>query len=288
MSEIVFVSEGDVLLPKLLKMLDTSWLKVLTFFGVWSVIWLPIAFVVSRSIAIAPDKPLIPKQKLILLASLYLLSPIVLGWKIKVENLSFTSLGLSLQIDIFLSILLGLIIGLVSLIIVFALESVFNLVSWRWNHSKQLLSLLLPILALSLFVSVVEESIFRGYVFSTLVDDYPIWFAATISSLIFASLHLIWERKETLPQIPGLWLMGMILVGARTVDRGSLGLAIGLHASWIWGLTCIDSAQLLTYTKEDSWLTGFNRQPLAGIAGISCLIITGFVLWLTASSNLLV
>ena len=288
MSEIVLIDKDYVLLPKLLKMLDRSWLKVFTFFGVWAVIWLPIALAISKASGQKLGKTLIPKQKLILLASLYFLSPIVLTWKIKVENISFESLGLSLQPIILVHILLGLFVGLGSLIIIFAIESAFNLVSWHWERKQQLVSLLLPILLLSLFISVVEESIFRGYVLNTLADDYSYGIAAIISSIVFALLHLIWERKETLPQIPGLWLMGMILVAAKAIDRSSLGLAIGLHASWIWGLTCIDSAQLLTYKNKDSWLTGLNQQPLAGIAGISCLVVTGLVLWLTANSSLLI
>lgn len=264
-------------------MFDTSWLKVCSFLGIWTIVWLPIAFVVSQLIDWRPDQVLIPKQKLILLLSLYLLSPIVLCWKIRVEDLSFASLGLSLQPNTLLSILLGLLFSLLSLIVIFVVESIFNLISWQWSHSKQLLALFVPILALSLLISIIEESIFRGYIFSTLLTDYHGWIAAAISSLIFSLLHLVWDRKETWLQIPGLWLMGMILVGARIINNGSLGLAIGLHAGWIWGLTCIDSAQLLTYRQKNSWLTGFNQQPLAGIAGISCLILTGFMLWLTSS-----
>ena len=269
-------------------MLDTSWLKVFTFFGVWAVIWLPIALAISKVIGWQLGKTLIPKQKLILLASLYFLSPIVLIWKIQIENISLARLGLSFQPTILVHILLGIVIGLSSLIIVFILESAFSLVSWHWHCKQQLFSLLLPILLLSLFISIVEESIFRGYVLSTLASDYSYEIAAIVSSFIFALLHLIWERKETLPQIPGLWLMGTILVAARTVDGGSLGLPIGLHASWIWGLTCIDSAQLITYKNKNSWLTGLNQQPLAGIAGISCLTIAGLILWLTANNSLLI
>ncbi|MCC0175733.1 CPBP family intramembrane metalloprotease [Waterburya agarophytonicola K14] len=261
-------------------MFDTSWLKVFTFFVVWAVIWLPIAIVISRFLDWQPGKILTPQQKLILLGSLYLLSPIVFLWKIESERFSFASLGFSFQPNLLVSMLSGLALSLISLIIIFVLESIFDLVSWHWERSKQLFSLILPILALSLFISVIEEVIFRGYIFNTFVEDYPCWFAATISSLIFASLHLIWERKETLPQIPGLWLMGMILVGARLIDDGNISLAIGLHGGWIWGLTCIDSAGLLSYKQQHSWLTGINRQPLAGIAGISCLIITGLALWL--------
>ncbi|MDJ0592577.1 MAG: CPBP family intramembrane metalloprotease [Pleurocapsa sp. MO_226.B13] len=266
-----------------LKMFDTSWLKVCAFFGVWTIIWLPIALIVSRLIDWQPGKNLMPKQKLILLASLYLLTPLILVWKIKVENLSWASLGLSLQPNISISILLGLAVSLVSLAMVFSLESIFNLVDWHWENSKQLYLLLLPILALSLAIGLIEELVFRGYVFSTLVKDYSYWFAATASSIIFAVLHLIWEQKKTIPQLPGLWLMGMILVGARLIDNGSIGLALGLHAGWIWGLTCMDSAELLSYNSKNSWLTGIDRQPLAGVAGIFCLVFTGLVLLLMAN-----
>ena len=265
-------------------MLDTSWLKVFTFFGVWAVVWLPIAFIVSRLIDWQPNKTLNPQQKLVLLASLYILTPVVLGWKMKVESLSFANLGLSLNSNIFVSIVLGLVIAFLSLFIVFSLESALNLVSWHFSNLQQLLTLFLPILLLGLAISLIEESIFRGYVFTTLVQDNSYWLAATVSSIIFALLHLIWEQKETFPQLPGLWLMGMILIGARLFNNGNIGLAIGLHAGWICGLTCIDSAQLLTYKQENSLLTGINQQPLAGVAGILCLIITGLIMWLRVNS----
>ena len=266
-------------------MFDTSWLKVSTFFGVWTVVWLPIAVVISRLISWQPDKTLTPKQKLILLGSLYLLSPIVLNWQIGATNLSLESLGWSFQPHIFIPIISGLFLSLISLIIIFGLESWLNLIDWHWFEYPKLISSLIPILVLSLFISAIEELIFRGYVFQVFAEDYPNLCAAAISSLIFALLHLIWERKETIPQVPGLWLMGMVLVGARIVDSNNLNLAIGLHAGWIWGLTCIDSANLLTYKQENSWITGLNRQPLAGIAGILCLLLVGSILWFLALSR---
>jgi uncharacterized protein len=126
----------------------------------------------------------------------------------------------------------------------------------------------------------VEEVIFRGYIFITLLADNSFWLAAIASSMIFAGLHLIWERKQTLPQLPGLWLMGMVLVAARILTNDTLYLAIGLHGGWIWGLTCIDSANLLTYKYPNHWFTGLNQQPLAGMAGILCLILTGLGIWI--------
>ena len=268
-------------------MLDTSWLKLLAFFGLWAAIWLPIAGAIIQFIDWQPGQPLIPQHKLILLASLYILSPGIVAWKIKVESLSFADLGLSPTANILVSILLGLTISLASVIVIFSLESTFNLVSWRWQNFEALLSLFLPILFLSLSISFVEEVIFRGYVFSTLKSDRSFWLAATISSIIFALLHLIWERKQTLPQIPGLWLMGMVLIAAKILNGDSIYLAIGLHAGWIWSLTCIDSAQLVTYNYQHHWITGVNQQPLAGFAGLFCLAVTGLGLWAIASYKLL-
>ena len=268
-------------------MLDTSWIKLLTFFGLWAAIWLPIAGGIIKFIDWQPGQPLIPQHKLILLASLYILIPGIIAWKMRVESLSFTNLGLSPAGDILPSILLGLAISLTSVIIVFSLESAFSLVNWRWQNFKALWSLSLPILVLSLSISFIEELIFRGYVFSTLLIDRSYWLAAIISSAIFALLHLIWERKQTLPQIPGLWLMGMILIAAKTVNADSIYLAIGLHAGWIWSLTCVDSAQLISYSDRDRWITGVNQQPLAGFAGLFCLAITGLSLWAIANYRLL-
>lgn len=262
-------------------MLSTSLLKVVVFFGVWAIVWLPVAFSVAYLISWQPSQPLTTRQKLILLASLYILVPVILWWKITTEGLSFAELGLIWQLDILKSLGLGLFLSLAGLGITFSLESFLGLITWRWQNSKLLISLIVPILFLGLGISLVEELVFRGYVFSTLRIEYSDLLTATISSIIFALLHLIWERKATIPQIPGLWLMGMVLVQARLLDHNSLGLAWGLHTGWIWGLSCLDSAQLITYTaKEKSWITGIYHQPLAGVAGIFCLMITGFTLWL--------
>lgn len=261
-------------------MLDTSWLQILAFFGLWTICWLPIAYLISKLIHWELSQPLTPQQKIVLLLSLYTLVPIVLGWKITTKNLSLAELGLGTDCNILTSIFLGLVISLSSLIIIFICESALNLVVWHRENFKNLLPLLLPIFGLSILISLIEESVFRGYIFSTLLVDNYLWLAAISSSIIFALLHLIWERKNTAPQIPGLCLMGMVLLGARFINQDHIYLAIGLHAGWIWGLTCIDSAELLVYRHQNHWFTGVNQQPLAGLAGITCLLITSFSLQL--------
>lgn len=268
-----------MLLSSLINLLGTSWFKILTFIGVWGIIWLPIALLTSRLINWQPKESPTPQQKLILLASLYILAPVIIVWKIKAESLSIGNLGLSLFPSNLWYVLLGLGVSIFSLILIFVLESAGNLITWHWQNFQQVMTLLLPILILSLLISLVEEVIFRGYIFTTLLSDRSVLVAAIASSLIFAVLHLIWDRKETIPQLPGLWLMGMVLVAARVLTNDTIYFSLGLHAGWIWGLTCIDSANLLSYKHQNHWFTGIKQQPLAGIAGILCMLGTGFAIW---------
>ena len=75
--------------------------------------------------------------------------------------------------------------------------------------------------------------------------------------------------------------MGMVLTLARVTDNGSLGIAIGLHAGWIWGITIVDTAKLIKPTqKVPEWITGIAEKPLAGAAGILLLLTTGTLLFL--------
>jgi membrane protease YdiL (CAAX protease family) len=254
--------------------------KVGLFLLVWAIAWLPIALVLSRWVQWRPLQPVTPQQKLPLLASLYLLAPLLVGLALNLENSTWADCGLAWRSQLALSLLLGLGLGLGGLTLVFTIEWALGWVQWHPENYQRLRSLLLPLLGVGLWVGVTEELVFRGFFINELVQTYGLVMAAVLSSLIFALLHLLWEQQETLPQLPGLWLMGMVLAGARWVDGGSLGLAWGIHAAWIWGLSCLDAADLMSYTAKGSpWLTGFNGQPLAGIAGLACLLGTGACLW---------
>lgn len=267
----------------------TPLFRIIAFFLVWVGCWLPLAIPTAMALNWHPPKPLAASQKLPLLASLYLLAPLLLWGVAWVEGASFSNYGLLWNPSVLVSLGLGLGLSVLSLTIVFGIEWALGWINWQQSNWKELGSIWLPILLLGLWIGGTEELIFRGFLVNELTRgefnqlfhaaNPNFWVAAAISSLIFALLHLVWEIRETLPQVPGLWLMGMILVLARACDGGSLGLAWGLHAGWIWGMASIDSAQLITYTgKGSAWFTGLAEKPLAGLAGIVCLLGTAAVL----------
>lgn len=265
--------------------------KIIFFFSTWVCLWLPVAIVLAIVLKWNPPQPL-GNKKLPLLASLYLIVPFILWATTWIENTSFANWGWDWQPTVLMSLLRGLGLGIVSLVILFGLqltagwielkiseistktgEKTINLLALILNHSS------LVTLLLALWISATEELIFRGYLQTILQQDYSVLIAAAIASLIFAIAHLVWEAKETLPQLPGLWLMGMVLTLARIADNGSLGLAIGIHTAWIWGITTLDTAQAMNPTdKVPEWITGIAAKPLAGAAGILLLIATATIL----------
>jgi membrane protease YdiL (CAAX protease family) len=271
--------------------------KIILFFSTWIVLWLPAAIVLAIALKWHPPQPL-GNKKLPLLASLYVIVPFILWATSWSENTSFANWGWDWQPAVLMSLMRGLGLGIISLVILFGLqltagwldiqksetsnetgEKKINLWTLIFNPAS-LLTLLL-----ALWISATEELIFRGCLQTILQQDYSVLIAAAIASFIFAIAHLIWAAKETLPQLPGLWLMGMVLTLARIADNGSLGLAIGIHAAWIWGITTVDTEGAINPTgRAPEWITGIAAKPLAGAAGILLLLATATLLGLTQIS----
>lgn len=258
---------------------------VIAFFIVWVGCWLPVAALIAFVFKWQSSKGLQPEQKLPLLVSLYLFAPFVLWGASWLTNTPFSNYGFIRNISTLYSLGFGLALGVLSIAVVFSGQLLLGWCSFQWSNFKLVRNVLLPILLVALFVGGIEELVFRGFLFTELSQDNSVWVAALISSSIFALLHLVWEQKETAPQLPGLWFMGMVLVLARFVDGGSLGLAWGLHAGWVWAIATLDTAHLIHYTgKVSDWVTGKNQKPLAGVAGIVCLLLTVGIIWIFSAN----
>lgn len=271
--------------------------KIILFFSTWIVVWLPAAIVLAIALKWHPPQPL-GNKKLPLLASLYVIVPFILWATSWIENTSFANWGWDLQPVVLMSLMRGLGLGIISLVILFGLQLTAGWLDLKksetstetgekkinfWTLILNPASLLTLLLAL--WISATEELIFRGCLQTILQQDYSVLIAAAIASFIFAIAHLIWAAKETLPQLPGLWLMGMVLTLARIADNGSLGLAIGIHAAWIWGITTVDTEGAINPTgRAPEWITGIAAKPLAGAAGILLLLATATLLFLTQIS----
>lgn len=260
-------------------------LKILAFFTIWFLVWLPIAIPLAWRFQWRPFAPLPIAQKLPLVLSLYAIVPFLLWGVIHLENTSPQVYGLVWSLAELGSLIAGVSLGVGGAGLLFGLESVLGWVEWQPIALKSIVPTLLLLLGLGLIIGAIEESVFRGFLLTQFQQQYSDGLAAVISSLIFAFLHLIWEGKQAGPQLPGLGLMGLVLVLARWVDEGNLGLAWGLHAGWVWAMASLDAAQVIRPRDDRSddrspvWLTGFAGQPLAGGMGLLMLLLTGSILW---------
>ena len=279
--------------------------QIITFFTIWLVAWLPLAVPLSIRVGWKPFTPSPVNQKLPLLACLYFLIPFLLPLFTMQIGGTFEAYGFNINPSFCFSLIFGLGIGVFGMILLFALELVLGWVVWQeplvTEQSKSTpsfptqkfvpdsitqvikkVSTIIPILLLALWVSITEEIVFRGFLLHQLQLIYTPWVAAALASSLFALLHLIWDAGSTVvPQLPGLWLMGMVLTMARWLDGNNLGLACGLHGGWVWVIASLDSLQSLKYSGQVSpWVTGWRRNPIAGMMGITFLVVTGIGMYL--------
>lgn len=70
-----------------------------------------------------------------------------------------------------------------------------------------------------------------------------------------------------------------MLAQAKVWNQNKLGLSLGLHAGWVWGITWVNNLAWIEYTgKASEWLTGIGGNPLAGLMGLFFLVGTFLVL----------
>ncbi len=246
-----------------------------TFFLIWLLLWMPIAIPLLIRFKWHPFAPFTPAQKLPLLATLYPIAPLLLWGFAALHQHSFEVYGWRGQPQFFLAIAFGLVIASGGLGLLFGLQYWRGWVQWQTALNSAWVQAMPLSFGIGLWVSATEEFVFRGFLFNQWVTVLPFWGAAIAASLIFALLHLLWDRQDTVPQLPGLWLMGMVLVLARWANDGALGLAIGLHAGWVGGMISLDTAGILsTRDRAPTWFIGIRQQPLAGVGGIVLLLLT--------------
>lgn len=162
----------------------------------------------------------------------------------------------------------GILLGFASSIAIALIPILLGAREWIPHHPlSEWATFFLGAVSAAIVVALIEETLFRGFLFGLLRRDVVWRWAAVISSFIFASLHFLDQRPQIndiswssgftaipmlihdfssdpywLPQFCNLILSGMIMCGLwqRT---GNLYCSIGVHAGWIF---CIKINMFLT------------------------------------------
>jgi len=188
----------------------------------------------------------------------------------------FKSYGLVFSRTNFYFLVKGLVIGFISNWLLFAVESLFGWVSFQ-SPSLPLPQLLTEGFISAIGIGLAEELFFRGFLLWELERDFSLTFSASLNALIFAILHFIKPLPEvirTSVTFPALVILGYILVLGKRSHLNLLGISIGIHSGLVWGYYIINVGQMVKYKDiVPQWVTGIDQNPIAGIMGISFLLI---------------
>lgn len=242
-------------------------------------LWLPVAIPVQ--LFLSHDPNLVTILTMGWLFILFFILVRVTGKWIYQQSHPYQNVGLIRNGRIFLEGLQGLGIGLSLTAILFVLQGTFGWLNWQAN-ALPFWQLIAEGALTGIGVAIAEESVFRGWLLNELEQDYSLTLALWANSIIFAIAHFlkpIPAMLETLPALPGLVMLGIILVLARRKTQRKLGLPIGLHAGLVWGYYIVDVGELVSYSNAVSpAITGIYGNPIAGVMG--WIFLLGLIIWL--------
>ncbi len=250
-------------------------------------LWLPIAAPIYW---LVHDQNLVNLLTLPLLYAQFILLVRLWGKYVYHQPFLLRSYGLTRSQRNGKELLIGLGTGITTVLCLFLVEGWLGWLLWQ-RPNIFLPRLIIEGLIVSLAYGLAEELLFRGWLLDELQRDYRRRVALWADALVFATLHFIKPLPEIiriLPQFPALVLLGLTLVWAKRIGGDRLGLPIGLHAGLIWGYYIINVGQLVQYSgRVPSWITGVDRNPLAGVVGLLFLSAIAFGMSRAARTKLI-
>jgi membrane protease YdiL (CAAX protease family) len=199
------------------------------------------------------------------------------------------SVGLAMNGRWLRQVLLGSAMGITMMLVVAGLICAAGGVSFAMDPARSARALAAGAWAF-VCVALLEELLFRGFVFQRLVDGIGVGGAQLLMAALFAVAHWgnpgmegpteFWATLDT--------ALGALLLGFAYLRTGSLALPIGLHFGWNWAQGAVlgfdvsgfdQTGWLLPHLMDKpQWLTGGSFGPEASI--FSVLVDTSVVLLL--------
>lgn len=264
-----------------------AWQRVFIFLGLLAIAWLPIAALLHWLGYTYGYSGTTEILALVLLYTGFLWGLPRWGKQVHQWPQPLSRYGLFWNAQTARQLLTALAIGLLG---VFALFGIETMLGWATpaTPSPKFAQFVLEGLLMALAVGFAEEALFRGWLLTELEKNYRSTAALAMDAAFFAATHFIkpWaEIVRTFPQFLGLVILGMALVWARRSSQPGkggkgkdgemgcgLGYPIGLHAGLIWGYYIVNVGGLSEYTgRVPEWVTGIDKNPLAGLMGLILL-----------------
>lgn len=258
--------------------------------------WWVLAFIVFIALTRLVHKPLVDALKASGLHEAWreplpVLFVLLATWactRLRREPLS--SVGLRLDRRWLTEILVGTGLGIASLALAAAMIGLAGGVHFELDPSRSV-GALANGLYVFFFAALLEELLFRGFLFQRLLDGLGVWVTQVSLAALFAFGH--WGN----PGMEGttLWLASLdlglaaVLLGLAYLRTRSLALPIGLHLGWNWaqgqlfgfGVSGHGQHGWLqpVFGGSPTWLSGGEFGPEASVFGVLADLVMIALLW---------
>ena len=186
--------------------------------------------------------------------------------------------------------LAGSVLGIVLIGLVTALIVASGGASFRLDPARSLGALAMDAWVF-LWVALLEELLFRGFLFQRLVDGVGAWPALLAMALLFAGAHwgnpgmesatMLWASVDT--------ALGALLLGLAYLRTRSLALPIGIHFGWNWGQGALLGFDVSGFDQtgwlvpqlldKPQWMTGGAFGPEASIFAVLVDAVAVALMW---------
>jgi hypothetical protein len=208
----------------------------------------------------------------------------------RIDQRSFSSLGLERSKTSWRELGLGLALGAVLMGLIFIVQLLAGWLVVEGNAFEigagAVVSSLFTPLILFILVGYYEELVFRGYILQNLMEGAGLVWGLIISSILFGGLHLV-NPNPTWFSLAGITGAGLLMAYA-WIKTKRLWLPIGLHIAWnffegavfgfpVSGIT-IDSL-LKIRDSGPAWMTGAEFGPEGGLIVLPAMALGAAAIW---------
>lgn len=251
--------------------------RIIFFFGVLSVFWLPLALPIYWLLRVDPNRASIVTMGLLIVELLCFWQ--FWGRYVHGDRHIYRRYGLVRNKKNTQEFLRGLAIGFCLCSGLFITEALFGWITIN-NPSVSLIRIIVEGFFSAVGIALGEELLFRGWLLDELQRDYGKKSCLWLTAIAYALAHFLKPIEEiirTAVTFPALVLLGLALVLAKHKYGDRLGIAIGIHAGLVWGYYVVNVGQLIEYTNQvPVWVTGIDGNPIAGIMGL--IFLSGLTL----------
>jgi uncharacterized protein len=208
--------------------------------------------------------------------------------RLRKEPLS--SVGLRLDSRWFREAAVGTLLGIAMLLACAGMIYAIGGVRFELDPARSASALLIG-LYFFLFTALLEEILFRGFIFQRLLDGIGTWPGLIAMAALFAVAHAGSPGMEGTTEIVAfmdIFLAGLML-GLAYVRTRSLALPFGLHLGWNWtqghvlgfGVSGFDFAGWAkpVFQGKAEWLTGGAFGPESSVFSLFVSLVVIVLLW---------